>query len=92
MEENTKRGIAIVTKLTNLAHEFSQTFNKEQLNQLLELFGQRPINDGREYVSPDRLVHSTYRVLYDKGDGKTAETLKEVFTWFIPEVDLSLLE
>ena len=92
MEENTKRGIEIVAGIANVANKVGQTFTMEQLNELLSLFGQHPSNDDRNYVQPQRLVLSTYREYYDKGDSTTAEIVRKVFPWFDPKVDLSLLD
>ena len=91
MTEKTKRGIAVIAGIANTAHSVNQTFSKEQLNQLLELFEQRPNNDDREYVEPGKLVLLAYDKHYDDGDPETSEHIKRVFIWFNPDIDRSLL-
>jgi hypothetical protein len=91
MTENTRRGIRIVAGIANTAAEVRQTFTKEQLNKLLELFDQHPSNDDVEYANPGKLVLWTYDAYYDVGDAETAERIREAFPWFDPKIDRSLL-
>ena len=92
MTQNTKRGIQIITGIAKIAQQVNQKFSKEQLNKLLELFDQYPSNDDREYVMPDKLVLWAYREHYTTSDAEISEYIRNVFPWFDPKVDLSLLK
>ena len=91
MTENTIRGIAVVTGIAKTAHSVNQTFTKEQLNQLLALFDQHLSDKEKDYGEPGKLVLWTYSALYAVGDSETAEKVKQVFPWFDPKIDLSLI-
>jgi len=94
MTPNTRRGIQIIAGIARIAHAVNQTFTKEQLNQLLELFDQHPegSKDNDLYFLPDKLVLWTYNAYYATDNAETAEYVKEAFPWFEPKVDLSLLD
>jgi hypothetical protein len=93
MTDNTKRGIAIVTGIANTAHAVNQTFSKEQLNQLLAVFDHHPggVADA-EYVLPEKLILWAYNTHYAISNDKMAELIREVFSWFTPPIDRSLLD
>ena len=83
MTKNTIRGIAIITGITKTALGVNRVFTeKEQLNQLLELFGHRPSGSDGEYIDPHKLVLATYSVHYAAGNNEIAEHVRNVFSWF----------
>lgn len=89
--KNTIRGIRIIIGITKTASKIGMSFNKEQLNNLLEIFDQHPSDNDLDYSEPSKLLLWTYKSLYAVCDTETAEHIKVVFPWFKPSIDLSLL-
>lgn len=89
--KNTIGGIGIIIGITRTAHAVGVNFDKDKLNQLLEIFDQHPSDNDLDYKEPGKLVLWAYRSLYAVCDTETAEYIKVVFPWFKPDIDLSLL-
>jgi len=100
-----ERGIAIITGIAKTADEVKQTFTKDQLNQLLELFGLHPSDGETECNKSYPLVPCALSDLNDMSecfirvfpwlkseDDDIAESIMEAFPWLKSAIDRGLLD
>jgi len=88
MTEHTKRGVAIITGIAKTAHSIGYQLTDEQVNELLTLFEHYPVGGDGKYKDPRPLVAKTYST----GDADLTKQVREVFPWFDPKVDRTLLD
>jgi hypothetical protein len=87
MHDNTLEGIIIVEGIVYTAYLVNRSFTKEQLTEFLKIFGHKTA-EGNPYTDPVNLVSQTYK----NCSFSTAIHFKDVFPWFTPNIDRTVLE
>lgn len=87
MIDNTLEGIILVEGIVQTAYLIERHFTVEQLNQLLDLFDHKTA-EGNPYSDPSNLVSKAYK----NCSITIAVHFKDVFPWFVPKIDRTLLE